>query len=277
MSAPSIVSELGTSAELRRYYPSFATAEVPSGTSARHAWIGSMQPFEDDESSRLLLRALDNNRPVQIDKGTVRAVTYPAESHPLEGLLRAMRVRFELLLLEFAPPTHPRVYGLKPIVSEYVFPAHPHLRRDQRIEYRGARLPALCVYSAADFKYRGECPASVEFLDQAATFLAKQLIWIRTRRLFSIDTGELIYAPPSGGLVLDLEPREEDNLSMVSRCVRGTTRVWRGYWPGSTAPAGAAAHVATIDPNSECWCGRGLPYRDCHLLRERQIAMSRGR
>ena len=261
--------------DLQGYYPGFSPVEVPSGTSARHAWIGSLQPFEDDESSRLLLRALDENRPVQIDQGTVRAIAYPDASHPLEGLLTAMRISFKLLLLEFAPPAHPRVYGLKPRISQYVFPAHPHLRGDQRIEYGGARLPALCVYSAAEFRYLKEIPLPVEFLDQTATFLAKQLIWIRTRRLFDIDTDRLIYAPPTGDRVLDFEPRLEDNVPTVSRRVRWTTRVWRGYWPGDTAPAGSAAHVATISPHSECWCGRGLPYRDCHLPYEKRAVLRR--
>jgi hypothetical protein len=205
----------------------------------------------------------------------VRAITYPATGHPLEKLLTAMQVSFELLLLEFAPPVHPRIYGLKPRISDYVYPAHPHLRRDQRIEHSGVSLPALCVYSAADFKYRKELPILVEFLDQAATFLAKQLIWIRTRRLFAIDSGELIYVPPAGDIVLDFEPREGDNLPAISRHVRRTNRVWRGYWPGSSAPSGPAAHIAAINPNSECWCGLGLRYRDCHFPREKQIAMNR--
>jgi hypothetical protein len=262
--------------DLQCYYPGFSPVEVPSGTSARRAWIGSLQPFEDDESSRLLLRALDENRAVQIDRGTVRAISYPDASHPLEELLTTMRVSFNLLLLEFAPPVHPRVYGLKPRISQYVFPAHPHLRGDQRIEYRGARLPALCVYSAADFRYLKEIPTSVEFLDQIATFLAKQLIWIRTRRLFDIDTGQLIYAPPAGDLILDFEPRSEDNVPIVSLRVRSTTRIWKGYWPGDTAPVGPAAHVATISPHSECWCGRGLLYRDCHLPNEKRATKVTG-
>jgi hypothetical protein len=261
--------------DLQCYYPGFSPVEVPSGTSAWRAWIGSLQPFEDDESSRLLLRALDENRAVQIDRGTVRAIDYREVSHPFEKLLTTMRVSFQLLLLEFPPPVHPRVYGLKPRISHQEFPAHPHLRWDQRIEYGGARLPALCVYSAADFEYLNEVPLPVEFLDQTATFLAKQLIWIRTRRLFDIDTNRLIYAPPAGNLILDFEPRLEDNVPTVSRRVRRTTRVWKGYWPGSTAPAGSAAHVATISPHSECWCGRGLLYRDCHLPCEKRAALRR--
>lgn len=270
MNAASIVSELESGPDLQRFYPGFSPAGVPSGTSARRAWIGSVQPFEDDESSRLVLRALDENRAVQIDRGTVRAISYPDVSHPLEKLLTTMRVSFQLLLLEFAPPMHPRVYGFKPRISWHAFPAHPHLRGDQRIEYGGARLPALCVYSAADFRYLKKSPLLVEFLDQTATFLAKQLIWIRTRRLFDIGTNKLIYAPPAGALILDLEPRVEDNVSAVSHCVRRATRVWKGYWPGNTAPAGPAAHVATISPQSECWCGRGLLYRDCHLPYEKR-------
>ena len=229
-----------------------------------------MQPFENDQSSRLLLRALDENRPVQIDRGTIHAIGYSEVSHPFEKALAAMQVSFQLLLLEFAPPVHPRAYGLKPRISWHIFPAHPHLRGDQRIEYGGAQLPALCVYSAADFRYPNEIPLPVEFLDQTATFLAKQLIWIRTRRLFDIETGRLIHTPPSGDRILDLEPRAENNVPEVSRHARRATRIWRGYWPGETAPAGPAAHVATIPPCSECWCGRGRLYRDCHLPYEKR-------
>jgi hypothetical protein len=272
MNASSTAMEIEPTTDLLRYYPNFTPAEVPSGTSARQAWIGSMQPFEDDESSQLVLRALDGNHAVQIDRGTVRTISYSEVRHPKEKLLSGMQVTFKLLLLQFAPPAHPRVYGLAPRISEYVFPAHPHLRRDQRIEYGGISLPALCVYSAADFRYLKETPQLVEFLDQTATFLAKQLIWIRTRQLFDISTNELIYSPSTGSLVLDFEPRTEDNVPPISRVVQRPTRIWRGYWPGDTAPAGAAAHGATIKPNSECWCGRGLPYRDCHLPYERQGA-----
>lgn len=263
-------SEHASGPDLDSYYPGFSLAEVPSGASARRAWIGSIRPFEDDQSSRLLLRALDENRAVQIDRGTVRAISYPEASHPLEKLLAAMQVSFKLLLLEFAPPAHPRVYGLRPRISQHVFPAHPHLRGDQRIEYGGASLPALCVYSAAEFRYPKKIPPKAEFLDQTATFLAKQLIWIRTRRLFDIETGQLIYTPPAGDLVFDLEPRAENNVPVVSQYPRPATRIWRGYWPGDTAPAGPAAHVATISPHSECWCGRGLLYRDCHLSYEKR-------
>jgi hypothetical protein len=273
--AAPIVSERASSLDIQCYYPGFSPAEAPSGTSARLAWIGSMQPFEDDQSSRLLLRALDENRAVQIDRGTLHAINYSGLSHPLEKLLTAMQVAFRLLLLEFAPPMHPRVYGLKPRISRYEFPAHPHLRGDQQVEYGGTRLPALCVYSAADFRYLKEIPRPVEFLDQTATFLAKQLIWIRTRRLFDIGTGRLIYAPPSGDRVLDFEPRVEDNVPGVSRHARRATRIWRGCWPGDTAPAGPAAHVATIAPSSECWCGRGLLYRDCHLPYEKRAVSRR--
>lgn len=265
-------SERAPALDLQHYYPGFSPVEVPSGTSARRAWIGSLQPFEDDESSRLLLRALDENRAVQVDRGTVRAISYPNVSHPLEKLLIAMRVSFQLLLLEFAPPVHPRVHGLKPRISRQVSPAHPHLRGDQRIEFGGACLPALCVYSAAEFRYLKEIPLPVEFLDQAATFLAKQLIWIRTRRLFDIDTGRLIYAPPVGDRIIDFEPCLEDNVPTVSRPARRAARVWEGYWPGSTAPAGSAAHVAAISPRLECWCGCGLLYRDCHLPHEKRFA-----
>jgi hypothetical protein len=270
MNVTSTASARASGLDLQCYYPGFSPVEVPSGTSARRAWIGSMQPFANDESARLVLRALDENRAVQIDRGTVHTISYSDVSHRLENLLTTMQVSFQLLLLEFAPPAHPRIYGLKPRISWHVFPAHPHLRGDQRIEHNGARLPALCVYSAADFRYLKEIPPPVQLLDQTATFLAKHLIWIRTRRLFDIDTGRLIYAPPAGDRILDLEPRLEDNVPTVSRSVRRATRVWRGYWPGDTAPAGAPAHFATIRPNSECWCGRGLPYRDCHLPYEKR-------
>jgi hypothetical protein len=270
-----IVSEDSSGLDIQFYYPGFSPVEVPSGTSARRAWVGCVQPFEDDGGARFALRALDENRAVQIDRGAVRAISYPEERHRFEEMLTSMQVLFRLLLLEFDHPVHPRVYGLTPRISQRVFPAHPHLRRDQLIEYEGAVLPALCVYSAAEFKYVKEVPRLVEFLDQTVTFLAKQLIWIRTRRLFDIQTGRLIRAPKSGHQILDFEPREEDNVPFISVHPRPTTRVWRGFWPGSTAPAGRADHVATISPDSECWCGKGLRYKDCHRPYERRAHSGR--
>ncbi|HEV2398359.1 MAG TPA: SEC-C metal-binding domain-containing protein [Candidatus Sulfotelmatobacter sp.] len=275
MNAASVASDLTSDLDIQRFYPDFSPVEVPSGTSARRAWIGSIQPFEEDTSAKLLLRALDENRVVEVDRGTVRAISCPKASHPLEARLVYMQISFHLLLLEYAAPVHPRVYGWRPKISRYTLPGHPHLRGDQQIEYAGAYLPALCVYSAAEFKYVKRTPPLVEFLDQTATFLAKQLIWIRTRQLFEIKTDRLIYAPASGARVLDLEPRAEDNVPGISRHTRPVTRIWKGYWPGAIAPAGPTAHVAAIDPNSECWCGRGIRYRDCHFQFEKRMAFKK--
>lgn len=252
---------------LARYYPTFHRAELPTGSSALTAWAGNIQVFANDESAKYALRALDRDLTVFVDNGivTVGPQADGVAAHALEPMLVGMCIRFHLLVLAFGQKQHPRVYCLKPLINAATCPTQPHLRRDQVIEFRGYSLPALCVYSAAEFIYSADTPRLVQLLDQASIFLAKHLIWTRTRRLFEIGTDKLVFAPAPGPIhIVTQRPYRR----YVESPPPDFNKYWQGYWPGSTAASGFLGHINTIAPTAQCWCGSGDSYAMCHRLAE---------
>jgi hypothetical protein len=272
VSAPVLVNPTFESAvELDDYYSTFFEVEVPTGTSAIRAWQGVLQPFKNDECACDLLHAFENGIPILSDRATL----FSKDGHVkkterwAEPFLVSMAERFQVLILEYDEPHHPVAFSVRPEISGYRFPGHPHLRRDIFLQYGGRTLHGLCVYSAADFVYRLDIPRIVQFVDQVSGYLGRHLIWERTRRLLD-STGRVIYQPKAGEPIFDTEPRIQEALASptVNHPRRYMGRVWHGYWPGKSAPSGPARHVATIRPNQECWCGSGKKYRLCHLRRE---------
>lgn len=250
---------------LEDFYPSFFEAEPPKGSLASKCWCGMFQPFADGDAARILLRHLDRDQPVAISQGTLSVTTdanFP--THPMEPMLIDMTVQFSVLILGYDNGQHPRAFCMTPRISSAVFPGHPHLRLDQTIEHHGHELTALCIYSAAEFKYAAGLPKIVQYLDQTAIFLAKHLIWIRTRRLYEAATGRQLYALPAGQLIIDAEPPVAKYVFGASREFKTPPRIWQGFWPGTTAASGARAHTETINRVAECWCGSGELYGVCH-------------
>ena len=111
-------------------------------------------------------------------------------------------------------------------------------------------------------------PRLVEFVDQTATYLAKHVIWLRTRRLYDTATGALLYAPQPGEIIIDTETRDLNHVPGVCKESRQSHRIWLGYWPGTTATMGPVDHTRAIQPESPCWCGSGAKYGSCHRPRE---------
>ncbi len=191
---------------LEEYYPQFFEAEVPDGISAIQAWTGKIQPFRDDQMARKVIRLLDANMPLSIDQGFL---TQPPDgkqlpSHWCEPLLVSMTTVFEILVLDYEKPKHPRGYCTSPPICRGSFPGQPHLRNDLSISYGRGSLPALCVYSAADFTFHERLPRIVQFVDQIATYLAKHLVWMRTRRLIDTVTGSVVHTPLPGEMISTL-------------------------------------------------------------------------
>ncbi|WP_408609949.1 SEC-C metal-binding domain-containing protein [Candidatus Korobacter versatilis] len=183
---------------------------------------------------------------------------------------------FEVLLLEFDNPQHPWVYCVAPEVSRDVFPALLHIREDRSIWFRGRYIPGLCVYSASIFKFESWPSKSVQVLDQTATYLGKLVIWLRTRRLFHLNSGVVLYTPAPGEQVRDTEPRINRNFPGIAKQLLPITRAWRGVWPGGVAPFGPAGHFQTIAPQEECWCGSGETYGNCHRRQEASVLGNTG-
>jgi hypothetical protein len=260
---------------LEGHYPRFFETEVPPGTSATQAWQGYMQPFRDDITARQLLRAFEANRRVTVDQGFLSVEHGAARlpQHWAEPLLVSMTTCFKLLVLDYKPPQHPRVYSLLPRICRRLYPWHPHLRDDIPIDYRSGPLPALCIYSAAEFAFKEHELRLVELMDQAATYLAKHLIWTKTRRLYRLPDWAIIHCPVPGELILDCEPRMVHRSSMCfQKTVPKPRLAWSGYWPGQVAPTGPEAHLRTIKPDFPCWCGSGLSHQACHREKERRVA-----
>jgi hypothetical protein len=234
--------------ELDDYYTAFYQVEVPSGTSAIRAWQGKLQPFRSDDDARNLLAALENGSSISCDQGFLHCGVKNSErsaAHWAKPFLVSMALSFEVLILERPEPMHPVAFSLRPEISWYRFPGHPHLRFDIPLQYRGRTLHGLCVYSAADF---------------------------RTRRLEDF-AGHILYHPKPGEMILDTEPQMQARESMpfLKHPKRYPERVWRGHWPGKSAPAGSQLHLATIRPGQECWCGSGEKYGVCHRKAEASL------
>lgn len=253
---------------LETYYPQFLEVGIPEGIPAVRAWRGWIRPFSSNQEAIRILRSFEADRPVTVDRGTLAASgnTHVLPPHWCERLLVSMGTAFEVLLLDREEPRHPTIYCVSPRICRRTFPCHPHSREDIAIVQGRGPLPALCVYSAAEHRFADDQPRIVQFLDQAATYLAKHLIWTKTRRLYTFPDGAEIRMPLPGELIVDCESRIKTH--PVMQLVPTTRREWRGFWPGLTAPTGIERHLETIRPTTQCWCGSGSPYEECHRPRE---------
>jgi hypothetical protein len=159
---------------------------------------------------------------------------------------------------------HPRAYLLRPEFSSAFLSNHPHTRGDLTISFGKRRLPALCLYSAAEFKFKSETERIVEFMDQASVYAARHLIWLRTRKLYRATTrvAELIYSPKPGELILDNEVGVRN--ASIASIVWPERLYWDGHWPGKEANGRPTHHLRTVKPRNECWCGSGQSYGECH-------------
>lgn len=263
--APIIENEV----ELDDYYAAFYHIEVPPGTSATRAWRGRLQPYRSDDVARNLLTILESGRSVNCDQGFLSCGAESSErtaAHWAKPFLGSMAQQFEVLILERPEPMHPVAFSLSPEISWYRFPGHPHLRFDIPMQYAGRTLHGLCVYSAAEFTYVRNVPRIVQYVDQVSGYLARHLVWERTRRLENF-AGHILYQPKAGEPIVDTEPRMQQREAMpfLKHPVRYPERLWRGYWPGQSAPCGPQGHIGTIRPSQECWCGSGRKYKFCHF------------
>jgi hypothetical protein len=213
-----------------------------------------------------LLRLLDRDMQVDVDQGTLipSIESFGLQPHRLEQLLVSTSISFSIVVLDYGEKRHPEAYSVAPYIDRIAHPGQPHLRLDRVISHGGRTIPALCVYSAAEYRYSATAPRLVEFLDQTATYLAKHVIWLRTRRLYDAATGALLYAPQPGEIIMDTETRDMTYMLGVCKRSRQSRRIWSGYWPGTTAAMGPVDHTRTIQPDSSCWCGSGERYGSCH-------------
>jgi hypothetical protein len=241
-------------------YTQFTVCSAPVNSGASRAYKGFIRPFSDDATARRVLRAIEDGTPLHVSGGRLDVELSELKDHPLDQYLIDMAEPFTILLLEFAGSERPRSYLLDPPMIPRFSQCY-HLRTDRSIQIDGDRLAALCVYSGAVQEFDSRRSRLEQQLDQTATFLAKYLIWLRTRQLYR-RTNE------GPKLVRRRTPHGKITMAEVSR---GPDFFWNGYWPGPCAPSGPEAHLATITPDQECWCWSGTPYGECCRPREFRI------
>ena len=248
-------------------YSQFNPCEVPKGSRAVQAMDGFVRPFSDDETACDVLRAIESNIPLQISGGRLSAETSNLRKRPFEDFLTGMTEPFKLLILEFEGTKHRRAFLTSPrMVPRFSMPQH--VRMDKTIQIDGRPHPALCIYSGSLFRYADDASPLDQFLDQTATYLAKYLIWLRTRQLFG----------PSafGDRRFVFKRRPNEPVSEIETLLSPNV-YWDGYWPGPSAPSGPAQHLATIKRRDECWCWSGKPYGECCRPREHEALRLAGK
>lgn len=234
-------------------YTQFGLCDSPEESGAARTYKGFIRPFSDDQTARDILRAIDANIPLQISGGRLSVESSHIRKHPFEDYLVEMAVPFAIMVLEFEGTEHPKAFLVSPRMVPR-FNMSPHLRPDKFVWIDGSPQPALCVYSGSLFRYRTDRNSLEQFLDQTATYLAKYLIWLRTRQLFRPlpdGTRQFVYKRKPREAVMELD------------LIHSREVYWDGFWPGPIAPSWPAQHLATIKREDECWCWSGKPYGDC--------------
>jgi hypothetical protein len=116
------------------------------------------------------------------------------------------------------------------------------------------------MYSAAEFGFDSTQPKVPQILNQAAVYLAKHIAWQKTQQLFNITTGEMIH----NGIGKCDRPIPPDSIWQICPIEQ-----WRGFWPGTEATSGE--NHLKLDPEGECWCGKGGKYKDCCRPEEEKL------
>lgn len=256
-------------------YPQFVQTETPANGLTVSAWRGVLQPFLNDSAARSIICDMERERSLWVSAGTIRP-SKVTEQHWALPLLIAMDTACEVMVFVQADAI-PRAYLLNPRFQPHYGDTliHPHPRGDQTITYDGQPLPGLCVFSSAELIFREDIDFYTQFLDQLTQYIAKHLIWLRTRRQCrrAGNVTTVLYQPAPG------EPIQERSPTLHSiQTPTGIVRAvdyWSGYWPGRSARAMTPAqHLRQIRPTQLCWCGLNKLYRHCHREPDKVLAES---
>lgn len=252
-------------------YPQFVEAEPPADGLTVSAWRGILQPFESDAAARSILCDMERERTLWVAAGSIRP-SRSNEQHWAHPLLTGMNVACEVMVCA-QPDAMPRAYLLTPRFEPHYADGivHPHPRADHTILHEGKPLPGLCVFSSAEVRFSDKVNFYTQFLDQLTQYVAKHLVWLRTRRLCrragAMTTA--LYQPVPGEAIAEQPPFAR--WVQLSNGRVWTIDYWSGYWPGKAARAMTAAdHLRHIKPNQRCWCGLNKQYADCHMGYDRE-------
>ncbi len=189
-------------------YPQFAPAEPPADGLTVSAWRGVLQPFANDVAARSILCDMEAERTLWVSAGSIRP-SASTDQHWAHPLLVGMDATCEVLLCAQVDAM-PRAYLLNPRFQPHYANTliHPHPRSDQAILHEGKPLPGLCVFSSAEMMFSEDTDLYTQFLDQVTQYVAKHLIWLRTRRLCRRvgDATSVLYQPRPGEAIVEQAP-----------------------------------------------------------------------
>ena len=190
-------------------YPQFTQVEPPADGLSVSAWSGTLKPFESDAAARSILCNIEVERTLWISEGSIRPST-SSEQHWAHPLLVNMDASCEVMLCT-QENAMPRAYLVNPRFQPYYADTmiHPHPRGDQAILHEGKLLPGLCVFSSAEMVFSEATNFYTQFLDQLTQYVAKHLIWLRTRRLCRRigDETSVLYQPRPREFIVEAAPR----------------------------------------------------------------------
>lgn len=236
-------------------YPQFFETSIPVRSGATRAYRGYIRPFSDDATAWKVLRALVAEQPLQVSEGRLDSDAAGLPEHELEAYLRCMAEPCTVVVLEFPGKQHPRAYLVNPLPHARESNNH-HTWWHETVLIDGISTPQICVYSANQFTYDPTEERLPQFLNQVSTYLAKHLIFLRTRML------HLRKKDGTLGKVNTRKPWQpiNPNLLMYSK-----KSYLYGTWVGPVAVHGPKEHLLADDPDGECYCNSGAAYRDCHM------------
>jgi hypothetical protein len=235
-------------------YPQFYESAIPEGSGASHAYRGFIRPFSDDANAKRVLRSIDAHQPLSVSSGRLDSDADHLPLHPLGDYLVNMAIPLTVVVLEFAGKRHPSAYLVDPLPVRRLS-ANAHIWWNKALIIDGEAVPELCIYSGNLFTYDSGFERLPQFLNQLSTYLAKHLIFLRTRMLHRLQKNG------TARLVRKRRPEEPITLNSIKLF---DNLLWFGKWVGKIAPNGSLMHLRTVDPNGECWCNSGEIYKNCH-------------
>jgi hypothetical protein len=232
---------------ISEHYPSFKDA----GTflDAPESWLGRISPFGRCPTSELAL-VIDDLRAgsqVLLQEGSLVHNAACVRAHagvPFVAALKGIeRETFAVRLIVPCPPVHPKVMAVFPEISSRSFAEHPHLFRSAPRDIPELRTlnPELQRHIKA--RSLSELPKAMP--DMLCTYRPGDGEW-------SWETGDLVDCLDYAALFL----------AKHAVWVR-TGADARASWIGSQASHNPIDMLNELDPDGECRCGRGRPYRIC--------------
>ena len=191
-------------------------------------WTGFIQPYAhcDLPETALIIDDLYAGAPVCVQHGSLSHDPSCRRPHTSMSLLTTMHVLncmdtaqnelFAIRVVVPPAPRHPKAIALYPEISADSYPDHPHLFRQDRRPGRpqSTEPDALCTYRPGSGEWSRATSSMTTYIDFVALFLAKHVVWRRTRAI--------------AGRGLWLGPDASHHPSALVRTIKRTDECWCG-------------------------------------------------